>query len=501
MKFFREDELGGMRLWGRGWQNAYDAELNFYFTGISEDWKRLQVWRLPLKGWNKVCAPIYDVRDAKKIVDMPVAGFPDSFSWANKEGKVLLGENPMMMFSPEGKLLWSYPNPWPGVHGSHTAPKSKRGRIIGPLFVCGSAQVKGVGEVFALRGNLGETYLMTIDGLFVATLFQDCRSAPDALPDEPRRGMSIKDCTAGGEPFNGNFFQSPIDGNYYLEGPVGSCREASLVARVVGLENIHRLPTQRIIFSPKDYAEAEKLFRERAKEEAQRKTIAIARMKKKIEGIPNYDDFDWSDRRVASWSYDANHSVWRATWSYDDENLYIAFQGIADDTPMINNGNDWQLLFKTGDALLFELRETPNNDSPDVIPGDIRLLFSVFQGKPIAVLYNYIVPGTTHPYRFSSPVGTTLIDEVKILENAKVVFDREGNSYSARIVIPLADIGFKPQKDKYYRGDFGVIYSDKLGRINELRMFWCNPFGAMVSDVFSESQINPSYWGKFQVEE
>ncbi|WP_269431626.1 sugar-binding protein [Chthonomonas calidirosea] len=502
MRFFRKDELGGMRLWGRGWQTAYDGELNLYFSGKSKDGKRLQLWCLPLKGWNEVGAPIYDPHDAKKIVDMPVAGFPDSFSWADKEGKVLLGENPMMLFSPEGKLLWSYPNPWPGEHGAFTAPHSKRGRVIGPLFVCGSVEVgHGVGEVFALRGVMGETYFMTIDGLYIANLFQDARGAPDALPDEPRRGMSIKDCTAGGEPFNGNFFQNPIDGHYYLEGPVGSCREASVVARVMGLANIHRLTTQRIIFSRADYAKAEKLFRERAKEEAQRRTLAITRMKKAIEGVPSYDDFDWSDPRVASWSYDMNHSVERATWSYDDKNLYIAFQGVADDTPMINNGQDWQLLFKTGDALLFELRTTPDNDSPNVLPGDIRLLFSVFHGEPIAVLYNYKVPGTTQPYRFSSPVGTTLIDQVEILKDAKVVFDRGSDNYSARIVIPLADIGFKPEKGKYYRGDFGVIYSDKLGKTDELRMFWSNPLGAMISDVFSESQINPSYWGKFQVEE
>ncbi len=497
----RGSELGGLRLWGRGWQNAYDADLNLYFFGPSQDWKRLMGWKLPLKGWNTVGAPIYDVREAKKIVDMPFGGWGDSFSWANREGKVLIGDNPMTMFSSDGKLLWTYPNPWPGVHGSHTAPKAKRGRIIGPLFVCGSADVEGLGEVFALRGNLGETYLMTIDGLFITTLFRDCRSAPDALPDEPRRGMSIKDCTAGGEPFNGNFFRSPLDGNYYLEGPVGSCREASVVARVVGLDTIKRLSTQKMVVGQKEYAEAEKLYRERVKEEARRKVVYIARMKKEVKEIPSHEDFDWADRRIASWSYDENHSVWRATWTYDDKNLYVAFQGIKDETPMINNGGDWQLLFKSGDALVLELRTVPNEDSSEVIPGDIRLLFSVFQGKPIAILYNYKVPGTKQPHRFSSPVGTTLIDEVKVLENAKVVFDRGGDSYSARIVVPLADINFKPVRDKYYRGDFGVIYSDKLGRVNELRMFWCNPLGALVTDVCQESQILPAYWGKFQVEE
>jgi hypothetical protein len=45
------------------------------------------------------------------------------------------------------------------------------------------------------------------------------------------------------------------------------------------------------------------------------------------------------------------------------------------------------------------------------------------------------------------------------------------------------------------------VYSDKAGRIDELRMYWANPADAMVNDLFSEAAINPAAWGRFRVEE
>ncbi len=44
------------------------------------------------------------------------------------------------------------------------------------------------------------------------------------------------------------------------------------------------------------------------------------------------------------------------------------------------------------------------------------------------------------------------------------------------------------------------MYSDKSGTKNELRMYWANPITGMVSDLFSESQINPPTWGRFRVD-
>ena len=86
------------------------------------------------------------------------------------------------MFSSEGKLLWSYPSPWTGVAGSHSAPRCKRGRTIGENYVLGSVPgATASAKSSPSTRNLGERYLLTTDGLYLASLYQDGRGAPDSL--------------------------------------------------------------------------------------------------------------------------------------------------------------------------------------------------------------------------------------------------------------------------------------------------------------------------------
>ena len=485
-QFFSKEEVDGARLTS-GWQFPVDPNtLDAYCYGGKDG--NLAIWKIPCKGFNKYGVPIYDYKDIKIIASEKPIYFGDSFGWADNKGNILVGQHPLMMFSPDGKLLWTYPNPWPGVHGSHTAPQSKLGRIIGPLYVLGSADLEGVGEIFCLSGNLGERYLMTTDGLFIGNLFKDCRAAPDSLPDKPERGMIINDCTAGGEPFGGGFFKNPLDGKIYIEGPVGSCREASLVAEIKGVENIKRFPDIKITFTEAQYNEAVKLIEKKAEEE--KKEIKISKANKPF-------GFNWQKGYFSEFRFDAKHSA-RATWTYDDKNLYVAFD-VVDDTPMINNGTDWMTLFKTGDAVEFDLRTKPDDDSKNVIQGDIRILVSVFGEKPIAVLYNYKVPGTEKPVEFKM-TGKTVVDLVKIIESAKINLTKRADGYRIEFSMPLSEINFAPEKGKRYKGDFGVVYSDKTGKINELRMYWCDPTGSMVNDIGLEAGIQPRFWGNFIVE-
>jgi len=353
-----------------------------------------------------------------------------------------------------------------------------------------------------MGANLGERYLFTQDGLFIGSLFADARSAPDALPDVPRRGMDISSCTAGGESFGGEFFRNPLDHKIYLSGPVGSCREASILAEVTGLETVRRLPSIFVKFGTADRARAQTFLLKQAATEAAQKVLAITALTHPVTtGLPDWSQFTLSDdRRVARWNFDPAHRVEAATWTYDDRNLYIAVVGVRDDTPMVNNGRDVRTLFKSGDAVEFELRPTPNNDHPNVLPGDLRIVFSVFDGKPIAVLYRYQVPGSHNPVVFRSPVGAYSVDEVKVLEDAVVGIERGAGEYRLRAAIPLKDLGFAPAKGNTYRGDFGIVYSDRTGNTDELRMYWANPANAMVNDLFSEVQINPRAWGRFVVE-
>ncbi|PIZ34940.1 MAG: hypothetical protein COY42_27655 [Armatimonadetes bacterium CG_4_10_14_0_8_um_filter_66_14] len=114
---------------------------------------------------------------------------------------------------------------------------------------------------------------------------------------------------------------------------------------------------------------------------------------------------------------------------------------------MVNGGKAVTQLFKTGDAVAFELRTQADNDAPDVLEGDLRLLLSV----------------------------------------------------TVRATIPLAELGFTPEPGKTYRGDFGIIHSDALGKTNELRMHWANQATGIVSDRALEAQIDPRQWGVFEV--
>jgi hypothetical protein len=400
---------------------------------------------------------------------------------------------------------------------SHSAPRNRRGRIIGEAYVQGSAAVPGeAGEVFCLNSNLGERYLLTTDGLYIGALFQDTRGAPDTLPETPRRGVSINGCTAGGESFGGEFFRNPLDGKVYIGGPVSLGRETAILGQVVGLDRIRRLPDMTITYTPQQHAEAVRLFAERAQREAAAKSLAIVRAKKPLSKAPEQGDFDWNDRRVARWSFDARHAA-EATWTYDGKNLYLCVRGVPDDTPMINGGNDVTTLFKTGDAVEFDLRTQPNKDDKQVIEGDLRLVLSVYEKKPVVVVYRYKVPGagdcpdfrghaakmglSPSPVVFSSPVGKVRIDQVQVLSDAQVVFDRHPTGYTLRAAVPLASLGFSPAAGKIYHGDIGVVYSDRTGTINELRMYWANQISGMVNDLPTEANVVPANWGRFVVEE
>jgi hypothetical protein len=120
----------------------------------------------------------------------------------------------------------------------------------------------------------------------------------------------------------------------------------------------------------------------------------------------------------------------------------------------------------------------------------------VFEGKPIAVLYRYLVPGTAKADEFVSPVGVTRIDSVTQLQNVKLNLARGADGYTLEAAVPLADLGWQPTAGGKYRGDLGVIYSDQLGTKNGLRMHWNNKATGMVADLFSEAKIQPEQWGE-----
>ena len=126
------------------------------------------------------------------------------------------------------------------------------------------------------------------------------------------------------------------------------------------------------------------------------------------------------------------------------------------------------------------------------------MLFSIDRtGQPLAVLYDYRHPNSPAPFTFTA-VSTTRVDRLVRLNSARVDIDRQGDGYVLRASVPLTDLGFKPQGDKWYAGDFGIVYSDRAGRLNGLRMHWANRNTGIVSDDSQEAAIQPGNWGRFR---
>ena len=138
-----------------------------------------------------------------------------------------------------GVATWSYPSLWPGLHASHeSAAPDRPGQLIGTTRLLGGfVTPKGgdAGPVWGVNGNMGNMYLFTSDGLFVATLFKDVRQGqPWAMP-AARRGMLLNGLTLHDENFWPSIAQT-ADGRIYLV-----AGNPDLV-RVDGLESVVRLP-------------------------------------------------------------------------------------------------------------------------------------------------------------------------------------------------------------------------------------------------------------------
>ncbi|NQT85854.1 hypothetical protein HQ560_03760, partial [bacterium] len=221
---------------GNGWGGRIGVDLSFWADGLA---------RYAPVGFSPDGAPIYGVPGMTRtktdergdLVPVPEENLLLCLSFKGYAQRTtgMLGVD-----ATTGAIRWSYPNPFPGVHGSHRAPMARPGLLIGPLKICGVAQVdERVGRVFVLRSNLGQDVFMTTDGLYVGALFQDGRLPSEALPersdlllDMPMGGFSH-----GSEPFNG-WFGRQADGKIRMT--TGFARQACMILEVGGLDSIRR---------------------------------------------------------------------------------------------------------------------------------------------------------------------------------------------------------------------------------------------------------------------
>lgn len=394
-----------------------------------------------------------------------------------------------------GKPLWSYPSLWPGLHPSHDSPKPQfPGEMIGTTRLLGNVVTprgSDVGPLFALNGNMGDFYLMTTDGLFVATVFQDIRLAPTWNFPQAKPGLRVNDTSLHDEAF-WPFITQTKDSQIYFS------VNGSLV-RADGLDQIRRLPAQTLHVTTPMLTAAQSYFvqreAERQAQEADAQKPLTVRLRPNAPVVDGKLD-DWQgeswvvvDRKwvggLGGWGSEQN-SV-EAALAISGDRLYAAFK--TDDANLLaNQPQSLTNLFKSGGALDLMLGN---------VEGGQRLLVAKVGGKTTAMLYRPHDPQAGgEPIKFISNLGanrTVAMDRVENVSD-QVTLAQDGNNYE--LSVPLALLRLQPQAGQTVRGDIGVLRGD--GFQTTQRAYWHNKATGLVSDLASEAELTPQLWGVWE---
>ena len=473
--------LSGGASYGPGTQ---PTALTYWGMGIGNDWSiywsgsfknQSIIFRLDLKGWTADGAPIYDIHDSKPIVVRDRSWEPMGL-FATNEGKVIAtynyesatAANAIECFDRDGKSLWGLAMPNRPPAGPGQGPKDIVAQNVIQEF-----KVPGIGNVLGSwlwHGN-AHPYLFTDDGLYVASLLEETHVGPNGAWDESYKA----------------YYQDPQGVPYIING--GS--DAFHILKIDGLDRGGRFQ-EPFTFTQQDSAKAA-AFRELPESKPVPKPILNVTW---VAQAPNIDGKlnDWNMRAGASLQGSKGRGA-QVALTRDASNLYLAYQ-VSKDRPFSNKGDNWQTLFLGGDCVdLMLSTDSTSSLHANPAPGDIRLLFSMYQGKPIAVLYRPAVPGTKQPIQLMA----ARVDDIRQLSSARVAIVPSGNSYIVEAAVPLKDVGVDPKASGVaLRGDVGVIYADAAGNSRALRLYYYNKQTSMIADLTTEATLQPAEWGTVQ---
>jgi hypothetical protein len=458
--------------------------------------------------------PVYDL--AKSDILGPAGGDPPSSGGDQAltvPGDWTITTNAPAPFQPHGlggmiggEPRWSYPSAWPGLHASHEAAVPDRpGMVIGHTRLLGG-WVRPPGEggpLFCVNGNMGNMYLFTADGLFVATLFHDIRMRPTWASPLATRNMDLTGISLHDENFWPGITQTPEGKVFLVDGA-----RTSLV-RVDGLDSIKRLPLQPLTVTADDLDNSRDWLART--EAARQKSRGSGVLTVPLQGPPpqvdgRLDDWpsttDWAiiDRRGTAANFNSNSKPYEvsAAVRVSEGHLFAAWR-TTEKALLENSCETPNALFKTGGCLDLMLGSDPAAaiDRSAPVAGDLRLLVTLVKGRTSALLYRAKVPGTGRPIPFSSPSRTVLLDSVEdVTAEVRFAADGQGNY---EIGIPLLTLGWQPKVRDIFRADLGVLRGTN-SRTTQ-RVYWSNKATAITADVPSEAELTPRLWGKWRITE
>ncbi|MFZ2654325.1 MAG: hypothetical protein WAX69_05375, partial [Victivallales bacterium] len=495
----QEEEVSIQKDWSFGSQWSYRMGQDLEFHACTAD----GLVRIPPRGDASLS---YDLADAK-ITPLPPGYGPGNIIALSSDssGNYILNlfhrdgdpRNVLMGLAPDGKVRWTYPNPYPT--NTHSSPLPKVGELRHTLNVEGFAKLDGgMGEIFQLNGNKGIRYLITTDGLFVAQLQADARIAPLTrdLPlkeDAAQRAASNPKTSDSAAPmawYDMRLDQVSLEDECFYgwlgrigNGPIFQIvgKDSCNVTEVRGLSTLKRMDGGAISIT----------------QEAQEKAVRKAARPQRIRLVQAGPFASGANTEMLNFPQENPVAAFRVTYDNHGLNLII---DVKDETPFVNRGQDWKTLFKTGDAV--DLRFAANADLPPgrtaAGTGDIRLLLSMFEDKPVAVRYRFVVPNTAEPEKFASPTGVATVDRVSRMPEVEIKVDRKDKGYRLEARIPWIVLRQNGAPKGVRMFDIGVLMSDTGGDRCVARYYYFDQESQVVADLPSETRVNPSHWGEIE---
>ena len=474
--------------------NAWSLNLNpqdFTLYGVTDGTRK--VYQVRLAGYTACGAPRWDVAGMKEL---PFAGGKDVYSvLPSPDNRLLLtcGEHTYYRCYEiaSGKLLWSYPNPFFQVHGSHHAPAPEPGLTRGAYGFVGTFTLPNTGTVWAINANLGEWYLLTEKGYFLARIFEG-----DPMqwqwPAKAEVGADMTRCPpgSGGEDFGGSLTQG-IDGKVYVQ----AGKNAVWNLELGNLDRIRIIGTGTIILKPEEQSLARAEFEKQCQRAVGVQTCEVRRLTPTFTGNLG-SDFQGINPLEYKKQDDA---AVKTLLAWDAKNLYLGFE-VADNSPWVNGAKEPPQMYVSGDTVDFQFGSDPKADPKrsEAVAGDFRLSIGNFLGRPTAVLYRK-VSAEKRPKTFTSGViAQYVMDYVEVVRDAKIAVKirPDGKGYVVEAAVPLTALAFTPQPDVIYRGDVGATHGSAEGDRTRLRTYWSNQETGLVDDAVFELQVVPKNWGQ-----
>ena len=459
--------------------------------------------RLKPVGWAPKGNPIYDLAQAETLFTGATWGpstggnqvLVDKFGRAFSSNGVKPGPLFSVVGGRDGKVTWTIPNMWPGLHAGHSAPRDAvKGRLVAVTRMLGDfVYPKGTQEsVVALNGNHGDIFFLTGDGYFIDNFFEDIQVGRRWNFPTCEKGMELAGVAPGDEHFWPTLTQY-ADGSLHLVANDDSCT----LVHLRGLETLTRFSAGTVKVTAQDLADV-RAARDRL-EAARRAKMGTGRLMLTRRTDPPQLDGDLGEWDEASFAvidsrgtaayFDSNSKPYdiRGALAATPTHLYAAWKTSGVNRLADNAGGNDELLFKTGGGLDLMLD----------VRGGVRLLVAQVKGRTKAMLYEKSVAGTPAEKRvaFTSPVGRVVFDRVRdVSAQVRLAAGRDGNY---ELEVPLALLGLDPQAGRTFKGDIGVLRGADGATI--ARLYWSNKATGIVADVPSEAELKPANWGVLEV--